>query len=302
MILENIKYRLLKSVWILLSIIPLRIMYILSDGLFYPLYYIGRYRRKITRKNLVESFPEKSAQEIVTIEKRFYHFFVDIIFEMCKYATISKEDIGKRMKFTNIDEINAVLQQGKSISLYLGHYGNWEWVSSMPLYLNKNTVSGQIYHRLHNQTVDRLLLQNRGRLGATSVEMAETLRWINEHVRNQQVTITGYIADQSPKKSNTQHFVHFLNHQAPALTGAEKITKKYRFEAFFLDIERTKRGYYEATFVKMHADPQSLPDFELTDIYYELLEKMIRKQPELYLWTHKRFKHATLIQQDSQLQ
>ncbi|GHS97497.1 lipid A biosynthesis protein [Bacteroidia bacterium] len=273
-------------------------MYVLSDGLFYPLYYTGRYRRKITRKNLVASFPEKSEKEIVKIEKRFYHFFIDIFFETCKFVTISKEEIGKRMKFTNIDDINAILQQEKSISLYLGHYGIWEWVSSMALWLDKHAVSGQIYHRLHDRTVDKLLLQSRGRFGATNIEMKETPRWINAHVRNQQVTITGYIADQSPRRSNQQHYVRFLNHQAPALTGTEKITKKYRFEAYFLDVKRIKRGYYEAEFVKMHEDPQNLPDFELTDIYYRLLEKMIRRQPELYLWTHNRFKHASIIKQD----
>jgi KDO2-lipid IV(A) lauroyltransferase len=270
-------------------------MYVLSDGLFYPLYYIARYRRKITRKNLTESFPEKSEQELIAIEKRFYHFFCDLIVEICKFATISPKEIEKRMKFTNTDEISAILAQGKSISTYLGHYGNWEWISSLPLWLNKDVVSGQIYHRLRDQTVDKLLLQNRGRLGATSVEMKKTLRWINDQVRNQVVTITGYIADQSPRKNNQQHYVRFLNHLAPTFTGTEKITKKYHFEAYFLDVKRIKRGYYEATFVKMHDAPHSLPDFELTSIYYDLLEKMIRQQPELYLWTHKRFRYATII-------
>jgi KDO2-lipid IV(A) lauroyltransferase len=273
-------------------------MYVLSDGLFYPLYYMVRYRRKITRKNLTESFPEKNEKEIEEIEKRFYHFFIDIIFETCKFATISKEEIGKRMAFTNIDEINSLLQQGKSLSIYMGHYGTWEWGPSMGLRLDKNAASAQIYHRLHDRTVDKLLLQNRGRFGVTNVEMKKTLRWINEQTRNQKVSITGYIADQSPRKSNQQHYVHFLNHRAPALTGAEKITKKYDYGAYFMDVKCIKRGYYEAEMVKMHEDPQSLPDFELTDIYYRLLEKMIRRQPELYLWTHKRFKHASIIKQD----
>jgi KDO2-lipid IV(A) lauroyltransferase len=259
---------------------------------------MGRYRRKITRKNLTESFPEKSLKEIVAIEKRFYHFFVDLIFETCKFAVISKKEISKRMKFTNIEEINDVLQQGKSISLYLGHQGNWEWISSMPLHLDRNAVSGQIYHRLRDRAVDRLMLHNRERLGATSVEMSKTLRWISNHLRNQEVTITGYIADQSPRKNNLQHYVPFLHHLTPVLVGTEKITKKHRLEAYYLDVKRIKRGYYEVTFLKMHADPQSLPDFELTDIYYNMLEKTIRKQPECYLWTHKRFKHASIIKPD----
>ncbi|MCL1937737.1 MAG: lysophospholipid acyltransferase family protein [Candidatus Azobacteroides sp.] len=290
---NKIKYSLVKGVWKLFSLLPLSVMYGLSDVLFYPLYYWIRYRRRITRKNLTESFPEKTLQQLIAIEKRFYRFFIDMMFEMCKMASFSKQEINKRIRFVGIEEINRLLESGNSISLFVGHCGNWEWMSSMPLHLPKNVVSGQIYHRLHNSLVDKLLLQNRSRWGANTVEMKETLRWIHTHVRQGQVTIMGYIADQAPRWNNTQHYVRFLNHQTYALTGAEKITRKYGFEAYYLDIERKRRGYYEVHFVRMCERPQSLPEFELTDIYFNLLEQTIRKHPEYYLWTHNRFKHAT---------
>jgi KDO2-lipid IV(A) lauroyltransferase len=273
-----------------MSILPLRLMYILSDGLYYPLYYIGRYRQKIVRKNLTESFPEKSPKEILSIEKRFYHFLIDYIFETCKLAVISQEEIQRRMKFTNIDEINAVLRQGKSISLFLGHYCNWEWISSIPLHLTAPALPGQIYHKLHNPVVDKLFLANRKRFGAINIEMRDTLRWISDKVRSEKTTIVGYIADQAPKGDAIQHRANFLNHHTAALVGAEKITKKYGFEAYYVDIKRIKRGYYEAEFVKMGENPQSLPDFELTDLYFQALEKTIRRRPEYYLWSHNRFK------------
>ena len=290
---NTIKYYLLKGMWRLFSFIPLPVMYVLSDLLFYPLYYWIRYRRKITRKNLTESFPEKSRQELTIIEKRFYRFFIDFMFEMCKMASLSEQEMRRRMQFTNIKEINRVLENGKSISLFIGHCGNWEWVSSMPSHLPKNIVAGQIYHRIRNQAVDKLLLHNRSRWGAHTIEMKETLRWINTQASKGQVTITGYIADQAPRRSDTQHYVRFLNHWTPALTGAEKITRKYGFEAYYVDIERKRRGYYEAHFVRMSERPQSLSGFELTDIYFNLLEQTIRKHPENYLWTHNRFKHVT---------
>jgi KDO2-lipid IV(A) lauroyltransferase len=289
---DKIRYGLLKGAWKLFSLIPLPILYGLSDLLFYPLYYIGRYRRKITRKNLTESFPEKSKKEIAAIEKRFYHFFTDLIFEICKFATISEKEIRKRMRFINIEEINAVLQQGKSMSVYLGHQGNWEWISSLPLHLHEGVVAGQIYQKLHDRLTNQLLLDNRGRLGAVSVEMKETLRWINGQMQNQVVTITGYIADQSPRrKSKVQQAVRFLNHSTPALTGTEKITKKYGYAAYYADVVRTRRGYYEVRMIPMCEQPQSLPDYELTEMYFGLLEQTIRKHPECYLWTHNRFKH-----------
>lgn len=285
-------YHLLSFFLKLLSYTPFCVLYVLSDCLFYLLYYVVRYRRRIVRKNLTESFPEKSEQEIIQIEKKFYQYFTDQVLESCKMATISSEEMSKRMKFTNIEDANAVLRSGKTISLYMGHYGNWEWVSSIPLCLEPNVLAVQIYHKLRNENIDRLLLYQRERMGAISVEMRKTARYITQLKTANKVSIIGFIADQSPRKRDARHFIPFLNHQTPVLTGTEKIIKHYGFEAWFLDMKRVKRGFYEARLIRMHAAPQSLPDFELTTIYYQMLEQMIKERPELYLWTHNRFKHA----------
>lgn len=288
-------YHLLRFFLKLLSYIPFRVLYILSDGLFYPLYYLIRYRRKIVRRNLTESFPEKNLSEIKHVEKRFYRFFTDMILESCKLASISQDEIRRRMKFKNVEEVNGMLKQGKSVAVYLGHYGNWEWVSSMPLWLEKDIIGAQIYHRLSNKNVDKLMLHIRGRMGAISIDMHKTARYITALATEHKVCTIGFIADQSPRKRDSHHFLHFLHHNTPVLTGTEKIIKHYGFEAFYLDVKRTKRGYYEAEFVKMHYNPQSLRDFELTDLYFKHLEQAITKRPELYLWTHKRFRIATLL-------
>ena len=285
-------YHLLSFFLKFLSYTPFCVLYVLSDCLFYLLYYVVRYRRRIVRKNLTESFPEKSEQEIIQIEKKFYQYFTDQVLESCKMATISSEEMSKRMKFTNIEDANAVLRSGKTISLYMGHYGNWEWVSSIPLCLEPNVLAVQIYHKLRNENMDRLLLYQRERMGAISVEMRKTARYITQLKTANKVSIIGFIADQSPRKRDARHFIPFLNHQTPVLTGTEKIIKHYGFEAWFLDMKRVKRGFYEARLIRMHAAPQSLRDFELTTIYYQMLEQMIKERPELYLWTHNRFKHA----------
>lgn len=288
-------YHLLSFLLKLLSCIPFRVLYILSDGLFYVLYYVIRYRRRIVRKNLVGAFPEKDVQEIRQVEKKFYRFFTDQVLESCKMATVSAEEMGRRMKFTNIEAANAVLREGKSIALYMGHYGNWEWVSSIPLCLEKGALAVQIYHQLRNENMNRLILHNRERMGAISVEMRKTARYITGMASAQQVGIVGFIADQSPKKREVRHFLPFLHHKAPVLTGTEKIVKHYGFEAWFLDMKRVKRGYYEAELVRMHDNPKALPDFELTALYFRMLEQMIKERPELYLWSHNRFKHAVKL-------
>lgn len=288
-------YHLLSALINIFAKIPFCIIYILSDLLFYIIYYIAQYRRKIVRKNLTESFPEKSTHEIRIIEKKFYKHFTDQALELIKLASISKKDIRRRMIFTNIEAINAQLREGKSISLFLGHYGNWEWASSLPLWLENNVIGAQIYHRLRNKSIDKIVQYIRGRMGASNVEMRKTAYFINKQSMARNVCLIGFISDQSPRIKDATHFLHFLNHNTPVLVGTEKVTKRYGYEAWFLHIKKKKRGYYEAEFIQMHQNPQSLPDFELTAIYYRLLEKTIKECPELYLWTHNRYKHATKL-------
>ena len=211
---------------------------------------------------------------------------------------MSPEEMGRRMRFTNVEEVNSVLRSGRSVALYLGHYGNWEWISSMPLHLEKSAVAAQIYHKLRNKAMDRIMLEHRGAHGAVNVDMYRTARYITELSADKRTSIIGFIADQSPKKREVRHFLQFLHHRTPVLTGTEKITKHYGFDPWFVRIRKVRRGYYEAEFVHMHDDPKSVPDFELTRIYYEMLEQAIREKPELYLWTHKRFKHAELSEPD----
>ena len=288
-------YHLLSFLLKLISYIPFRAIYVLSDGLYYILYYIIRYRRKIVRKNLTESFPTLKGKEILQVEKKFYRYLTDQVLESCKMATISPEEMKKHMKFTNIEAANAVFKEGKTIALYMGHYGNWEWISSIPLWVAEGVTSVQIYHKLRNDNTNRLILNMRERLGAISVEMRKTARYITEISNTNQVSVIGFIADQSPKKKEVRYFLPFLHHRTPILVGTEKIVKHYGFEAWFLDMKRVKRGYYEAELIRMHEEPASLPDFELTEIYFRMLEKVIQERPELYLWTHNRFKHATKL-------
>ncbi|MBD5357569.1 MAG: acyltransferase [Bacteroides sp.] len=290
-------YHLLRIFLRLVSMIPFSVLYALSGGLYFLLYHVIGYRKKVVHKNLTECFPEKSPEEIKEIEKRFYKFLADNILETCKMGHMSAEEMSKRMKFINVEKVNERLRQQQSIALYLGHYANWEWISSMPLHLEKSAVGAQIYHQLSNKDFDRVMFENREHFGAINVEMRKTARFINELASDHKVSIIGFIADQSPRKKDSHYFVPFLNHNTPALTGTEKLTKHYKLEPWFVQTRRVKRGYYEAEFILMHDDRASLPDFELTNIYYRMLEQMICQQPELYLWSHKRFRYATPLSQ-----
>ena len=275
-----------------LSYIPFWALYVISDIMYYPLYYIIRYRRKIVRKNLTESFPEKNLHEIISIEKKFYHFFMDMVLESGKLATISPDEIMKRMKFSNIKMTNDLLDQGKSVDYFMGHYCNWEWMTSIGLWIKDDVVCAQVYHKLINPTFDEIIKQMRERMGNICVEMRETARFVANMASQNKPCMVALIADQSPKRRQIKHYVKFLNHTVPVLVGPEKIAKHFGHIPVFVNARRVKRGYYECIFTPLHDNPSSLPDYELSDIYFKHLEDEIRRQPECYLWTHNRFKYA----------
>lgn len=273
-----------------ISLLPFPILYALSDLLYYIVYYVARYRRKVARRNLVSSFPEKSMAEIRRIERDFYRFFVDMVLESAKLMTISKEEMKRRMVFVNPEAITQFTDKGISVSAYLGHFANWEWVSSAALWVPPGPEMAQIYHNLKSKAMDQVIKHMRERMGQKCIEMRDTVRFMAHDSGRPRVI--GFIADQSPKRAVAKYFIRFLNHEVPVLTGTEKATKHYGYQALFIAVRRVKRGYYQAEFVKLADDPASLPDFALTDLYFKRLESEIREHPELYLWTHNRFKYA----------
>ena len=285
-------YYIVFAVWYVFSLLPLRILYVLSDLLFWLLYAVVGYRKAVIRKNLKESFPEKSEEELRKIERGFYRFFCDYLVETIKMMTISKENIRRRLTFKGTELVDEIVESGQSCAVYLGHLGNWEWVTSLPLWVTPKAQCGQIYHPLENKEFDRLFLYSRQRLGAKCIAMQDTLREILNYRKENQPVVIGYISDQVPFWTNIHHWVDFLHHDTPVLTGTERIARKVNHAVFFLDVHRVRRGYYEAEFKLITREPQKMGEFEITDIYFKLLEESIRRAPEFWLWSHNRWKRT----------
>lgn len=282
------------AIWFLMSLLPLRILYLLSDLLYYPLFYVVRYRRKIVRKNLIHSFPDKPLSELIQIEKQFYAFFCDCIVETIKQFTLSEKGMKRRMTFSGLDEMIHVLNEEKRnfVFIYLGHYCNWEWIASLKLWVSSDIQCGQIYHPLYNKAFDKLFLRVRSQYGGICIPMKETLRHIIELKRNRQKAIIGFISDQSPKWSSIHHFTPFLHQDTPVFTGTEKIGRQVNAAIFFADVTRPKRGYYHCHFYRLTDKIDELPEYQTTDLYMQQLEQMICRAPQYWLWTHNRWKRT----------
>ena len=278
--------------WYLFSLLPLRIHYVLSDFIYLILYKVIGYRIKVVRENLEASFPEKTMHELRQIERRFYHRLCDYFVETVKMKTMSRKEIRRRMVFKGTELVNECVNEGQSCAVYLGHTFNWEWITSLPLWVTEKAHCGQLYHALENSTFDRLFLNLRQRWGAECIALVDILRKTIEYKQKQQPTVFGYIGDQVPHWNNIHHWCQFLNHDTPVMTGTERIAIKNQQALFFLQVKQIKRGYYEATFRLMTRTPQMLKEYEATDIYFQMLEENIRQQPELWLWSHNRWKRT----------
>ena len=288
--MKNLTYYLSFALWFIISLLPLWVFYRLSDGLYYLVYHVVRYRRRVVYANLRSSFPEKSEAEIERIAKDFYSFFCDYIVETLKLFSMGEKNIRKRMQFEGLNQVKEDFANGRSVSVYLGHYCNWEWISSLGLHLDEQC--GQIYHPLENATLDRLFLYMRGRFKAKSIKMDDTfltiLRWKKEGRKN----IVGYIADQVPGYNNIHYWADFLHHDTPVFTGAERISKIMDTAVYYIDVERPRRGYYVARFIKIADSLNEHPVFFATEQYFRLLEQNIQRAPQYWLWSHKRWKRT----------
>jgi len=290
----KILYYIVFLFWYLLSLLPLPVLYFFSDLLYFPLYYCIRYRRRIVRKNLTDSFPEKSKEKIIRIEKQYYHFFCDYIIEALKLFSISKKQLKRRMTFGGIDEIVQKLEsENKNFCfVYLGHYCNWEWIASLPYWVPGDVLCGQIYHPLYNKAFDKLFLRLRNQFGGECIPMKETLRRIIELKRVKQKTIIGFISDQTPKWNSIHHWTQFLHRETPVFIGTERIGKQVDALIYYADVKRIKRGYYHCEFKQLADNAKSVPDYGLTDMYMRNLEQMITAVPQYWLWTHNRWKRT----------
>lgn len=290
--MKQVLYFIIFAIWYLFSLLPLRIHYVLSDGIYLIVYRLIGYRVKVVRNNLEKSFPEKTEKELREIERKFYHCLCDYFVETIKMTTMSEKQMRRRMTYKNVEVINQCTNDKQSVALYLGHIFNWEWITSVPLWVSPDLVCGQLYHALENPIFDKLFLNIRQRWGAECIALTDVLRKTIEYKQQNKVAIIGYIGDQVPHWNNIHHWCQFLNHDTPVMTGTERIAIKNNQALVYLDIRRVRRGYYEAEFQLMTRNPKELKEFEATDIYFRKLEETIRKQPELWLWSHNRWKRT----------
>lgn len=292
--MKEFLYNIIYGIFYLVSKLPYRALYVISDIANLVLYHIVRYRRDIVRRNITSAFPEKSLEECISIERGFYKWFCDYFVETVKLMSVSRQELLSRIEFRGIDKIEECFDRGQTCAGILGHYGNWELLSATGLVIKKHpeAVIGLIYHPLRSQLFDRLFINMRQSMGGVCVPKKDILRYLVSFRSQNLMNLFGYIADQAPRYRNIHLWLPFLNHDTPVFTGAERIMRKMNNAVFYIDVERPERGKYIYTFKLMTNKPGEMPEFEITKKFFVMLEQTIRREPRFYLWSHNRWKRT----------
>ncbi len=288
----KVLYHLIHALWYMFSLLPLAVLYVLADVLYFLVAHIVKYRGKVIKKNIREAFPEMTEAEHCKIEKDFYHYFCDYLVETVKLMTMSEKQLRRSMVFEGTEMLEEMVDKDRSVDIYHGHYCNREWNTSQPHWVSDKALCAQIYHPLENKTFDNLFRHVRERQGAVCIPMTEVLRRIVKYKKQGQPFIMGYISDQAPMWFNIHHWVNFLHHDTPVFTGSERIMRSTGQAVFYGDVIRVKRGYYKCVMHPINLHPEDTKEWELTDIYFQKLEQTIRRHPGLYLWSHNRWKRT----------
>lgn len=284
-------------IWIF-SRLPMRILYMKSDFFYFLIYYVFGYRKKVVLDNLKLSFPEKSDEELKQISKKFFKHFTDLFMESVKAFSISEKEILKRYKYKNPELVNEFAKQGKSIALVGAHQANWEWSISLPLILDIDTYGA--YTRLSNKHFEKAVRDSREKFGVKGYKTSDTVRGMQKNFNDKKQGAYILLSDQSPQVHKTYYWKEFFGIKVPVHTGAEMLSKKFDLVVINYVTRKVKRGFYETEFQLITDTPKEFENYQITDKYLTLTEENIKMQPELYLWSHKRFKHRDKVPKEFQ--
>jgi len=273
----------------LLSLLPFPILYLVSDGLYGILYYVIGYRKEVVLQNLKNSFPDKSEAEIKKIRKAFYHYLCDLTLETVKTLTISRAAMLKHCTIEpeTLKLFNHLAEENKSFILVMGHWGNWEWAGNSFSLLCKHQLY-VIYHPLSNKYFDGLTYCMRTRFGTKLIAMKDTYRKMS--ARKNELSVTAFIADQTPSPEGA-FWTTFLNQDTPVFKGTEKIAQRMNYPVFYGRVKKLKRGYYEISGEILFDNPAKTGPDIISASHTKALESDIITQPEIWLWSHRRWKH-----------
>ncbi|MFC7347191.1 lysophospholipid acyltransferase family protein [Chryseobacterium zhengzhouense] len=277
----------------LISKLPLKILYIFSDIIFFLNHYIVGYRKKVITKNLKNSFPEKSEEEIREIRKKFYLNFSDYLVETVKSFSISETESRVRMQHINQQVFHDAKAEGKNIILLAGHVFNWEWINALAKVIPQKHCH-PVYRKVNSNFWENQMKKVRNRFGNEALEANEVIMNIFRN-SNDGDSAYMFVADQTPHSSHVNYGLKFLNQRTPAFIGYDKLATRMNLAFIYCEMKKVKRGYYQVNYHRIYPDGEKFVNNEVVQKFHHLLENTIRKNPDNYLWSHRKWKYQDSI-------
>ncbi|MEM0992499.1 MAG: lipid A biosynthesis acyltransferase [Bacteroidota bacterium] len=270
-----------------LSYLPLPILHRLSDVLFFLLYYLAGYRKKLVLENMRRSFPAQEEAAIQAHAKTFFRHFCDVMVETIRLFSMPRAELKRRVKIINPELFEYYKNQGRSVAITSGHCGNWEWaVVGFGLYIPQQVIA--IYKRLSNPFLEKVIKQSRARFGMQLIRKDDFKTAVKQMDQNQLAVV--FASDQAPSSRQKVHWTTFLHQETAVMMGAEVYAKRYNYVVLITNIKRVRRGYYEIIFEVVEEQPMTSTTGVITEQHTRILEQQIQQTPHNWLWTHRRWK------------
>lgn len=265
--------------------------YIFADVIYFLVYYCCRYRVKVVDKNLLNSFPELTPKERLKIRRDFYRYLAEIFVSTISLAGGNPHrSIIPANGEGPIGELKAKTA-GISWMALTAHYGLWEYFMFWAPFADQALVA--VYHPLENKIFEELFKRLRNHKNVHTVPIKDTVRFCleNQEGVNNLNYVIGLIADQNPPRRPNSKWFSFLNQESIFFDGGEKIALKFEMPVYFVYQRRIRRGVYELNYEPIYDGVESVEPYEITRRYVQKLERVIRENPHLWLWSHRRWKH-----------
>ena len=278
---------------LLFSKLPLKVLYIISDILYVLIFHVAGYRKNIVLKNLQNSFPEKNIEELKDIRKKFYRNFSDYLVETAKSFTITANELKVRVQHINRDLFTEAHQENKNIILLTGHVFNWEWFTALATMVPQDNCF-PVYRKIQNDFWNKKIQEIRNAHGNNALEANEVIKHIFRN-KNNGNSIYMFVADQTPHVDVVDYGLVFLNQKTPAFIGYDKLATRMDMVFLYCDMKKVKRGFYQVNYYRIDPDGNKFTEHEVVRKFHRLLENTIRKNPDNYLWSHRKWKNGHAI-------
>ncbi|MDC8104225.1 lysophospholipid acyltransferase family protein [Chryseobacterium sp. PTM-20240506] len=277
----------------LISKLPLKILYIFSDIIFFLNYYIVGYRKNVITQNLTRSFPLKSKKEIAEIRKKFYRNFSDYLVETVKSFSISQTEARVRMQHINQDVFHEVQKEGKNVILLAGHVFNWEWINALATIVPQKNCH-PVYRKVNSEFWENQMKKVRNKFGNKALEANEVILNIFRS-KNDGDSIYMFVADQTPHVSHVNYGLEFLDQRTPVFIGYDKLATRMDLAFIYCEMKKVKRGFYQVNYHRIYPDSEKFVEHEVVKKFHKLLENTLHKRPDNYLWSHRKWKYQDSI-------